>query len=529
MRKSPLAFLGLVAAVFLVAGAGLSQQVTELRLDPLLLVSLKEARNITRTLGDELFPGWDFQKTPVLFYRPKVQELLIGFPHKPEGFAEFKGQHPLGEETILVRNDTTLFNIDDQNTVREMDGVSVLVVADAYSRMRNQLRGVLLGRPREFAAGWLEEWNFVTSPYKELRLILHEGFHVYQDRMAPGKQANEMVVTRYPVLDPVNNALSVLEGRILRDALLGETPQARMEKLRQFVAVRSFRHARLPKEAAEYESLNEFREGTAKYVEYKFLKAGERVEPVREMYYHTGFNGYRGVLAREYREAVDDLPKVVSARDPRFDNQFGSGPLRLRLYELGACQALLLDEVSPEWKTRIFEAGMYLSDLLRSAAKLPEEDLQKYLERAKAEYNYEEAHKDFLQFEQEGKQLVKERVARALASGPTVVRIEYAALSGQAMVARFTPFGVTQVGEGSTLYEMVPALVVFKKGVTLDFKRPIPLLLDTTNRVVVFAVATPAAGIEAGLAGKVETPEFVLSAGAVEILREGNTVTIRLK
>ena len=68
-----------------------SESINELKIDPLLLVSLKECRNITNILGDQLYPGWDFQKTPILFYRPDVQELLINFPHQPGG--NIRGLH----------------------------------------------------------------------------------------------------------------------------------------------------------------------------------------------------------------------------------------------------------------------------------------------------------------------------------------------------------------------------------------------------------------------------------------------------
>ena len=114
----------------------------------MLLVSLKECRNITNNLGNELFPGWDFQKTPVLFYRPNVQELLINYPHKPKGFFLYTGFNPLGDDTIYVRNDTTFVPYDDQNTSTEVDSIRVLVVADPFSTLRNQLQD-MLGRPKE--------------------------------------------------------------------------------------------------------------------------------------------------------------------------------------------------------------------------------------------------------------------------------------------------------------------------------------------------------------------------------------------
>ena len=528
MKKNTACSFFLLTFVLLIAGTAFSQQASELKLDPLLLVSLKESRNIAKTLGDELYPGWDFSKTPVLFYRPKVQELLIGFPHKPEGFSEYTGFHPLAKETIYVRTGNTFIDIDDQNTTRKIAGVEALVVADQFSRMRNQMRGVLEQRTPAVAVQWLEEWGFLRSSYKELQLILHEGFHVYQKRKAPEKGANETVVTRYPVLDAENNALYALEGRILRDALLSEDSRTRREKMREFVAVRTRRQSRLAREFVEYENRNEFSEGTAKYVEYKFLKAGERIEPVPEMYYHAGFRGYRGVLSGEFREAMQDVARVAAGSDARFANQFGAGPLRYRLYELGACQALLLDEFAPEWKQRIFDEGVYLSDLLRSAAKLSEAEMETYMEKARAEYGYDEAYRNKQEFEREGKRVIQERVARILQTGQTLVKVAYGELSDKALVARFTPFGVTQVSAESLLYEPVPALVLFKKGVMLDFKRAVAVLMDTGKKEVVFAVETPAAAFATGAMNKLETEDFVLSGAEMEITREGKSVLVRL-
>lgn len=217
-----------------------AQNSAELRIDPMLLVSLKECRNITNNLGNELFPGWDFQNTPVLFYRPNVQELLINYPHKPKGFSLCTGFNPLGDDTIYVRNDTTLLSYDDQNTSTDVDSISVLVVADPFSTLRNQLQDIL-GRPKEFASSWLKSWQFIPDPYFKLEVILHEAFHVYQNKMAPDKGANEMVVAQYPLLDPENNALYVMEGTILKDALLAQESKARFEKIKEFVAVRSYR------------------------------------------------------------------------------------------------------------------------------------------------------------------------------------------------------------------------------------------------------------------------------------------------
>ena len=515
-------------ALSIMASPAFSQPVTELKLDPLLLVSLKECRNITKSLGKELYPGWDFQSTPVLFYRPNVQELLINFPHRPEGFVEYTGTSPLGGETIYVRDDSTIFSIDDQNTSTEIDGIPVLVVADPFSSMRNQLQNVLIQRSREFAESWLQEWSFIPRPYDQLTLILHESFHVYQSKMAPEKAANEMAVSQYPLLDPVNNALYVLEGNILRDALLTTTPETKREKIREFVAVRSYRQSLLDSGSVEYENLNEFVEGTAKYVEYKFLQDGEKMTPVPEMFYHAGFNGYEGVLPREIKNRVDNMVNVVAVNDDRFGNTFGSGPLRFKLYDLGACQALLLDDVMPEWKDEIFKDGVYLSDMLEKSMTLSESEARQYLERAKSEYKYEDAYRDKLQFERDGREYIQKQLDTILLTDKTLVKIWYGAVADKIGVA-YTPFGVTQISQKVCIYDLVPILVQFNQEMSLELKQVIPVLIDRDQKLIAFAVATPEKDINPKSTDKLETSDFTLSAATMDITRNDRTVEIRLR
>jgi hypothetical protein len=528
MRKRRLvSILPTCMFLLLCASPAFSKDDSELRIDPLLFVSLKECRNITGTLGNELFPGWDFRKTPVLFYRPNVQELLIGFPHRPEGFSEYRGFDPLGDETVYVRNDTTIFTLDDQNTSSTIDDIPVLVVADPYSSMRNQLRSVL-ERPKELADSWLEQWAFIPSPYDELAMILHEAFHVYQDAKAPDKSANEMVLSRYPLLDPVNNALFVLEGDILRDALLSTERSVRREKIAEFVAVRTFRHSLLDSSCAEYENLNEYVEGTAKYVEYEFLRTGERVEPIREMYYENGFNGYRGVLSGEFRRRIDNMVNVVAVNDDRWGNKFGSGPLRFKLYELGACEALLLDDVMPEWKDRIFDRGVYLGDMLRESMALSGEEMKRCLEEAKSAYDYDRAYESKLQFEREGKEFIRKKLDAILRTDRTLVKISYQGFVERIGIA-YTPFGVTQITRRSSIYDMVPIMVRFKDDAKLQMKQAIPVLIDLENKLISFAVATPASELTAAPGDTLETGEFTLSGAAMDITRDGSVLEIQLK
>jgi hypothetical protein len=115
--------------------------IRDLRIDPLLLVSVKEFRNIIKTIGPQIYPGWQANTVPLLLYRPLVQDVLLNAPHRPPGFARFTGHTALGNEVIYARNDSTAKDIDGQNTSMTLDSMRVLVVADQYSRERQHIEG----------------------------------------------------------------------------------------------------------------------------------------------------------------------------------------------------------------------------------------------------------------------------------------------------------------------------------------------------------------------------------------------------
>jgi hypothetical protein len=474
-----------------------------------------------------LFHGWDFKSTPILFYRPNVQELLINYPHQPKGFSLYTGFNPLHDKKIYIRDGATTIAYDDQNTSIEIDSIPVLVVADPFSTLRNQMTD-MMGRPREVTDQWLTKWQFIPDPYFKLEVILHEAFHVYQNRMAPDKYADESVVSQYPLLDPENNALYVLEGNILKDAVLAHQSEARREALKKFVAVRTYRQSRLDSSWVEYENLNEYQEGLAKYVEYKFMQLGEGIKPIKEMQYHQGFNGYRGVLLKKFQAAIDNMVSIVAVNDDRFGNKFGSGPLRFKLYDLGACEALLLDGILPNWEDKIFEPRVYLIDLLRQSVLLTKEEMKQYLDKAKKEYKYDEAYQSKLEFEKEGNRKIEEKVASILKTEKTLVKISYGSLTQTVRIGRYTPFGVTQISKQSAIYEMVPILVYFTKGCKLDFKQAIPVIVDQDKKQIIFSVDAPPSKFVSDNQNKMDLDEFSLTS-SMDIHSENNIVSIQLK
>jgi hypothetical protein len=142
------------------------------------------------------------------------------------------------------------------------------------------------------------------------------------------------------------------------------------------------------------------------------------------MYLRPGFTGYRGdVLARRLERNMNDMVKIASFSDDRFGNKFGGGPLRFRLYSSGAAQALLLDEVAPAWKQRIFAPGVYLTDLLAAAIPLSTDQRARLVAQSKAEYGYDSIFVNRQALEAEGRGRIQQRVDKIVNTAQTLVAI----------------------------------------------------------------------------------------------------------
>jgi len=522
--RTPIA--ALIALSLLPPAFGQSQ--SGIKIDPALFIYLDECRAVMRVAGEAIWKGWDLSKTPILFYRPGVQDILIAFPHKPAGFEELAGFNPLGGEMIYYRDGTTFIDSDGQNTVTDIDGVKTLVVADTFSNQRNQLNGVLLGRDKDFARTWLENWDFLPDdPYGQMAMVLHEGFHAFQDALAPDKGPNEMAAVDYPLLDSANNASWALEAALMRDALLAGTPDTRAARIRELVAVRAERRAALDRESVEYEDRTEYLEGLAKYVEFRFLREAQALEPDPRLFFVHGFSGFGPKLEEIRNKAVLRLKDIVAASVDMTGNKFGVGPLRFRLYSSGAALALLLDEVAPGWKSDIFKDGVYLFDELKKAVPLTAAERASLVARARTECGSDALSAEKRRFEQEGRAVLNDQLKGILETRDTLVVIDYSGPGGIAGMA-FTPFGVTKLAEDLVLYDMVPLAGRFTDKSEFRFARVIPVLIDKAARQMKFAVKTKASAFEARKGEGLAVEEFSLTGARYEVETSGNQVLIRL-
>ena len=230
---------------------------------PSLVAAAAQVWTILARPDNPVWPGWNAARTPLLFYLPGRQDLLVNHPHPPAGFVPYTGALKIPGATMLMKNGPTLIDTDGQNTSRDVAGVRTLVVADPLSNLRLRVDNLLQdSRPANDKVRALEFEQLLDDPYDEMAMVAHEAFHVFQDSVAPDR-ANEMLVLAYPVLSVENNVGWALEAAALSDAIGARDAANRRAAALRWLAVREDRRSRLPKRAIQYEDGIEFVEGLA--------------------------------------------------------------------------------------------------------------------------------------------------------------------------------------------------------------------------------------------------------------------------
>jgi hypothetical protein len=346
-----------------------------LRIDPLLIAEAHEAWSLIGSANDPVWPGWDASSTPMLFYIPGVQDVLINHPHPPQGFQLYSGPVQFPGWKIFVKDGPTIMDLDGQNTSTEVDGVPTLVVADTLSNLRQQVFGMVADtRPAQEKFPTITPSSLAIDPYDQLAMVVHEDFHVYQHKMAPDKGASEYLLLYYPVLSSSKQcrfrAGKLGFGRRAALDRCGTTPVAAL----RWLALRKERRAQLPAKAIEYEDGVEFVEGTAKYTEYRLFQVLEGRKPSAALNWAQGFNGFDN-LAPQRQQLLDKMVQNMSGKVSVNNDPYGTAPVRMRLYYSGMGIAAVLDRLMPGWQSRIFAAGASLTSLLDEALKATPEEL----------------------------------------------------------------------------------------------------------------------------------------------------------
>jgi hypothetical protein len=543
-----MAFLLLAPGITMAQGvaAGASQPPgaprVVLRIDPRLIVEAAEVWPLIAGRENPIWPGWDASDTPILFYLPGEQDVLINHPRPPASFVVYDGPVRFPGGRILVRDGPGYLQYDGQNTSRDVEGVRTLVVADALSNLRQQLRGLLEApRPPAEKPQELSFSQLATDPYDQLTLIVHEAFHVFQDRVAPSKGANEMLLLHYPVLSVENNVGFAQEGAALAAALRSASDTAFRSAVVRWLALRRQRRSLLPPEAVEYENGVEFSEGLAKYTEYRLLGTLEGRTPGPEMWWVQGFGGYDNLASRR-SQLVDRMLQHMRGEVSVNNDPYGTAPLRMRLYYSGMAIGALLDRLSTNWKDRIVAPEVSLTDLAEGAIGADASELLRALEVTRRDGDYDSLVAAKRRLAGEGRARIDTVLARIEHGVGTGIIVDYGALETPRVALAFTPFGITVVDADRTIYTQVPIRAHFPDGSEVAQTEPMPLLHDRKGKLIRFRLtrALSHQEVSSGAGGvaptgqavgelRLELPGVVVHSASATIRWEGRDLRIILR
>jgi hypothetical protein len=512
-----------------------------LRIDPRMIIEATEVWGLIASDSNPVWPGWNASDTPLLFYLPGEQDVLINHPSPPEGFVPYAGPVRFPGGAIMVRNGPTLLEWDGQNTSLEIEGVSTLVVADPLSNLRLQVLGLLgaptsaQDQPPEIAYSQL-----TSDPYDQMAMMVHEAFHVFQDRVAPEKLADEMLLLRYPVLSADNNVGFAQEGAALAAALEAVDDGAFREAVVRWLALRTDRRSKLSAEAVDYEDRTEFSEGLAKYTEYRLYEVLESRTPAPQMWWVQGFGGYDDLSACRSR-LITEMTLHMRGEASVNNDPYGTAPLRMRLYYSGMAIAAILDRISADWKQQILLPEVSLTTLAAEKVDASAAELSRAAAESRQGGDYQALVAAKTQLARDGQAQIDTDLAAIESGDGTGICIDYSALESPDVRLAFTPFGIRVVDDARTIYAQVPIQVLFADGSQIAQSEPMPLLQDKKERLIRFRLtaAVPAGEAErsagvASFAGQeltefaIELPGVALNVARAAVRWEGDDLRIDL-
>ncbi|MCP3915977.1 MAG: hypothetical protein GY711_10515 [bacterium] len=486
--------MSLLGSLFIISGTlpvplQAGDDCTTLRVDPRLLAQAAEVWAVAGGEDNPIWPGWNVGDTPLLFYFPGEQEILVNHPTPPEGFEPYAGPLSFPGWKISLRNGETLFRADGQNTSTDVGGIETLVVADTLSNLRqNLLMWGLSDRPaveKEDALGYS---MLAANPYDQMGMILHEAFHVQQFQWGSGKAGNESALLTYPALSVTNNTGFALEADALAEALTAANEEAVWMAALRWLAIRKHRRAELDGQAIGYEDGTEFNEGLAKYTEWRLAQVVEGREPSPSMAWVRGFHGYDD-MAFQREALIESMRGYLTGERIVNNDPYGTAPVRFRLYWSGMAIGGMLDVIYPEWKERMMAPGTTLTSLVEEALVPSQEDLDAAFSEVIARPGYEAIVVQKTKLQEAGRRIALETVESILHGEGTLLTMDYSGWSGGGVGFAFTPFGITRVDEDRTIYGQVPVAANFGSTGEVRQTRAVPLLHDAKQSVIHFRLS----------------------------------------
>ncbi|HOQ99205.1 MAG TPA: hypothetical protein PLJ35_10345 [Anaerolineae bacterium] len=338
---------------------------------------LAEATHLRQAVGDSVWPGWGQADIPLILYNER-HAFLAGLDEPAAGWVKVPDMATRGGAWLPVEGDALAGQVYYWQAVDNASSVIGAFTVKVGERWVAALSTSEWSRI-EFQAGLGSELPPVLRqvfPYslayealmgkgdRYVTALLHESFHAYEGMLQPERLAaaerTSALADRYPWDDAALKSAWQKELATLQRAVLATSTPERAALARQFLQERQQRRSAastLSPQLVEYERQQEWLEGLAKYAEMSvgLAAAGPGYQPLPEAL--SAIPGFRGYASYPifYQAQLREVGRI--------DNRSGN----TRFYYGGMAQAVLLDDLSPDWKPLAMQDGACLEDLLRAA------------------------------------------------------------------------------------------------------------------------------------------------------------------
>ncbi len=338
---------------------------------------LAEFLQVRAVLGEQVWPGWGEQDSPIVVYNEataflvhypetsppdgwlKVPQMTArGGPWQPVSDDDFDGQ-PYYRQTLPATGETPqAFTV----VVGERWAASMTTKEWTAIGLRQQIRQDLPAPLAAIVPFRLVNRLLVRGSDGYISLLAHESFHAFQGTAVPERLAAAegalAAEAAYPWPDAGLQAAWQAELDLLAAALKAETVEETAVLATQFLAQRQQRRqdAGLTDAQIDFERQREWLEGLARYVELEIWRQASNsdYQSHPSLADDGDFDEYSGFPTR-WSQEIDQIGRMA--------DDVGDG----RFYYTGMAQAVLLDRLRPGWKEIIFEEGVFLEDLLATA------------------------------------------------------------------------------------------------------------------------------------------------------------------
>lgn len=347
------------------------------RLDEAEKARIAEAIHLRKSLGGEIWPGWEGADIPILVYNESYA-FLVGLQQPADGWYKLPRGPQRGSAWELVPGDDfygqpyyrqSLPNAEitpEAFTVKVGESWVASFPTKAWLEisLRQQIQRDLPPFLRPLVPYRLVMSLFLKGSDGYMAGLLHESFHAFQGLDATGRLETAEVVSseqsdRYPYQEEAMVAAWRSELDVLVAALQATEREDRATLAAQFLSQRDHRRNELSLSPAlqDFERQREWLEGLARYAELGVWRVGGNELTYQPLVGAKQLSDY-SVFAAHERRWSEELDTMVRMADDPGDGRF---------YYSGMAQAMLLDSLLPGWKARAFQPGVYLEDLLRAS------------------------------------------------------------------------------------------------------------------------------------------------------------------